>query len=218
MKEKEDMKDIKNEKKKVKDSEVIDIEKLKEELKDDILKEIKNNKLLDEDIKKEEDKKKDEAKEDGEKNLEEKAKEKIEKLMDTVDETNSFDKKDISSNKGMALLSYLGPLCLIPFLLEKKSKFSEYHAKQGVNLFVIEIFFCLISYFLTSLIKIPNVCTLIGNTTITYDCGSVTPWFISLPLSFCKLFFSLISLVGIIYVFQGKAKELPLFGKIKIIK
>lgn len=204
---------MKEEKKKTK-KEKIDIQKLKEELKEEIKKEMEEEKNV-KDVKEE---RQEEKEENYGKKIENKAKDAVEKIMDTADETESFDKKDINSNKGMALLAYLGPLCLIPFLLEKKSKFSEYHAKQGVNLFIIEIFFAMIAYFLTNLVRIPNVCTLIGSTTITYDCGSITPWFISIPISFCRLFLALISLVGIIYVFQGKAKELPIFGKFKIVK
>ncbi len=41
-------------------------------------------------------------------------------FMDVKDETNNFDKKDIESGKGMAVLSYIGILSLIPYLTEKK--------------------------------------------------------------------------------------------------
>lgn len=238
-------------------NEEVDIEKLKETLKEEIKKELEEEKensrkekindakeKIDEkvlEVKKDFDVKKEEIKKDIEdkekeikasteekkeefknktddyaKKFEEKAYDTAKKIMDTKDETDSFDKEDISLNKGMAVLSYLGPLALIPFLMEKKSKFSLYHAKQGVNLFIIEILFGLVSYFLTSIIKIPKVCTFIDN--VTYDCGSFTPWFITLPISLCELVIGLISLVGIIYVCQGRAKELPLVGKIKFIK
>ena len=229
---------VKKTPKKVSDEEV-DIEKLKETLKEEIKKELEEEKekskkeKIDEKVletkKDVEDKEKEikataEEKKDEFKNktdnyakkFEEKAHDTAKKIMDTKDETDNFDKEDINLNKGMALLSYLGPLALIPFLIEKKSKFCSYHAKQGVNLFIIEILFGLVSYFLTSNIKIPKVCTFIDN--VTYDCGSFTPWFVTLPISLCELIIGLISLVGIIYVCQGRAKELPLVGKIKLIK
>ena len=240
-----EMQEVKKAPKKVSNEEV-DIDKLKETLKEEIKKELEeekensrkekindakekiNEKVLE--VKKEIDEKEKEIKESTEekkeefknktddyaKKFEEKAYDTAKKIMDTKEETDSFDKEDISLNKGMALLSYLGPLALIPFLIEKKSKFCSYHSKQGVNLFIIEILFGLVSYFLTSNIKIPRVCTFIDN--VTYECGSFTPWFVTLPISLCELIIGLISLVGIIYVCQGRAKELPLVGKIKLIK
>ena len=60
-------------------------------------------------------------------------------LNDVKDDSKSFNKKDIDSGKGMAILSYIGILALIPFLAEKKNKFVIYHAKQGMNLFICEI-------------------------------------------------------------------------------
>jgi uncharacterized membrane protein len=39
----------------------------------------------------------------------------------------------------MAILSYLGILCLIPFLVFKDNDFVQYHAKQGLTLFIAEI-------------------------------------------------------------------------------
>ena len=47
--------------------------------------------------------------------------------------------KDVEENKTVAALSYLWVLCLVPLLTKKKSKFAQFHAKQGLVLFVIEI-------------------------------------------------------------------------------
>ncbi|MEA1962624.1 MAG: DUF4870 domain-containing protein [Patescibacteria group bacterium] len=47
--------------------------------------------------------------------------------------------KDIEENKAVAALSYVWVLCLVPLLTKKKSKFAQFHAKQGLVLFIIEI-------------------------------------------------------------------------------
>ena len=44
------------------------------------------------------------------------AKKEEKSFMDVKDETKNFDKKDIESGKGMAIISYLGFLSLIPYL------------------------------------------------------------------------------------------------------
>ncbi|MBU1167429.1 hypothetical protein KKC60_03415 [Patescibacteria group bacterium] len=49
------------------------------------------------------------------------------------------DPKDIEDNKGITFLSYIGILCLIPLLSKKDSAFAQYHAKQGVVLFGLEV-------------------------------------------------------------------------------
>lgn len=47
--------------------------------------------------------------------------------------------KDIEANKTLAALSYAWILCLVPLLGRRDSKFAQFHAKQGLVLFIIEI-------------------------------------------------------------------------------
>ncbi|MDP2812464.1 MAG: hypothetical protein Q8O32_02105 [bacterium] len=56
-----------------------------------------------------------------------------------MEEKNMSDTKDIEENKLLAALGYIWVLCFIPLLLKRKSKFSQFHAKQGLVLFIIEI-------------------------------------------------------------------------------
>lgn len=51
----------------------------------------------------------------------------------------TFEKKDIDENKGVAALSYIGILCLVPLLAKKDSKYCQANAKQGLALFLLEI-------------------------------------------------------------------------------
>ncbi|MDD4271628.1 MAG: hypothetical protein PHF50_02390 [Patescibacteria group bacterium] len=44
---------------------------------------------------------------------------------------------DIEKNKTVAALSYVWILFLIPLLGKKRSKFSQFHAKQGLILFLL---------------------------------------------------------------------------------
>jgi uncharacterized membrane protein len=47
--------------------------------------------------------------------------------------------KDVEENKVMAALSYAWILCLVPLLGKKDSKYAQFHAKQGLVLFIIEL-------------------------------------------------------------------------------
>lgn len=51
----------------------------------------------------------------------------------------AFTADDISNNKFMAALSYVGILVLIPVFLARKSPFAQEHAKQGLILLAVWI-------------------------------------------------------------------------------
>ena len=122
----------------------------------------------------------------------------------------NVDKKEAESGKAMGVISYIGILSLIPYFGEKNNKFVVFHAKQGLNLFIIEFIYNIISLVLTSTIKTKQI--------ILGSAYSVTPAWLNMILSLCSLFFFILSIIGIVYAFQGKAKELPIVNKIKIIK
>lgn len=54
-----------------------------------------------------------------------------------TNQAENGDDKDIEENKFIAALSYLGILVLVPLLVKKDSKFSQFHAKQGLILLII---------------------------------------------------------------------------------
>ena len=47
--------------------------------------------------------------------------------------------KDVEDNKIFAVLGYIGILFLIPLLAKKDSPFAQFHAKQGMILFIAGI-------------------------------------------------------------------------------
>jgi fumarate reductase subunit D len=51
----------------------------------------------------------------------------------------SANAKDAAENKYTAALSYVWILFLIPLLTKKDSKFCQFHAKQGLILFIISL-------------------------------------------------------------------------------
>ncbi|MDO9399399.1 MAG: hypothetical protein Q7T79_01790 [bacterium] len=68
------------------------------------------------------------------------------KVSDKKIETKEQPKKsendnlaDITKNKNIAAISYIWILCLVPLLGNRNSKFAQFHAKQGLVLFIIEI-------------------------------------------------------------------------------
>ena len=66
---------------------------------------------------------------------------------------------DIEKNKTVAVLSYVWILFLIPLLGKKHSKFCQFHAKQGLILFILSFFswFPVIGWLLFLVIVIVSV-------------------------------------------------------------
>ena len=55
--------------------------------------------------------------------------------------------KDIEENKVIAALSYAWILFLVPLLGKRKSKFAQFHAKQGLVVFILELIGSLLIWF-----------------------------------------------------------------------
>lgn len=107
------------------------------------------------------------------------------------DKTSQFTAEDINANKAMAILAYLGILCLIPIFAAKDSKYARFHANQGLVLFIamIALYIVGIIPILGTLIKI------IGLLAV-----------------------AVLAIMGIIAAAKGEAKTLPLIGKFVILK
>jgi len=57
-----------------------------------------------------------------------------------------FSEEEIREGAAMAAISYVSFLWLIAFILKKDNKFTHYHARQGLVIFILEI---LCFFFLT---------------------------------------------------------------------
>lgn len=151
---------------------------------------------------------------DEKENFKDKVKDKVDSIMDTTDSTNEFDENDIEDNMFLAMLSYIGIFAFIPYFIKTDSKFVKYHAIRGINLLILEGIYTLLDSLL-SMIKISKVVIDYGSLVGT---KMVTPLWISLPMAIVGGILTVLSIIGIVNVCKGKAKELPLIGKIKIIK
>ena len=89
-------------------------------------------------------------------------------------------------NKAIAAIGYLGILFLVPLLAKKDSPFAQYHAKQGMVLFILGI---IISFVMI----IPFIGWLIG----------VLGWLLTVVLF----------IMGLVNALGGKMKPLPIIGE-----
>ena len=103
-----------------------------------------------------------------------------------------------STEKGLGVLSYFGPLFIIT-LISGNSSFTKFHANQGLVLFIIEAI-------------VGAVCGILG----------IIPFVGAILSGIIGGVFGLVSfaamLYGIITAAQGEMKPIPVIGSITIIK
>ena len=120
------------------------------------------------------------------------------------------------NTKTMSVLAYI--IFFIPLLTgdHKKSPVVRFHTNQGTVLALCAIGYGILFNILTSVIKISAPCV----SALGYSFGTckVTPWWVTTPLSIISLGFVVLMILGIINAAGGKQKELPVIGKITIIK
>lgn len=82
-----------------------------------------------------------------------------------------------------------------------------------MTLLIVDIAYSVLS-FLLMLIKVPHTQYVMG-IPITY---SATPWYISAVVFLLSLPILALAVLGIVNAVRGKAKELPIIGKLNWIK
>lgn len=111
-----------------------------------------------------------------------------------------MDSTDVNANKVVSILGYLGILFLIPLLVAKDSPFAKFHANQGLLAFLVALGLNTASGL---------ICTVLGLIHLGSLAALVAPLIGLVTLAFTVL--------GIINVAQGKAKELPLIGQFHLL-
>ncbi|PWB38907.1 MAG: hypothetical protein C3F02_01430 [Parcubacteria group bacterium] len=81
--------------------------------------------------------------------------------MEEVKTNMPPDKRDVEENKLISALAYISIICLVPLFLKRESKFAQFHAKQGLILFIIELF-AFIPFFGTILFIIAVILAILG--------------------------------------------------------
>ena len=127
----------------------------------------------------------------------------INEMKNTADETGNMDAEDVKNNKVFAIFAYIGWLVLIPILAAPNSKFARFHANQGLVLAIISTGWAIADAILVALFSF-----------LFYPVGVI----IGAVMGIAAIAFVALMIIGIVNVAENKAKELPIIGKIKILK
>lgn len=131
------------------------------------------------------------------------AQEAFQKFNSTQDTTSQYSEEEIKEGKTMGILAYIGILVLIPIFAAKDNRFVRYHANQGLVLFLAELIYMVIQRVLVRV-----------SFLLFWRLGLLMTGVLNL----LWLGFIAFLVIGIVNVCDGKAKELPVIGKIKLIK
>lgn len=96
--------------------------------------------------------------------------------------------------KVAGILSYIGPLFLVPLIVVKDDADVKFHVNQGLVLFLFEVILSIVGAVLAVIPIIGGLAGLLG----------------LIPLA--------LIIIGIVNVYNDETKELPVIGRISILK
>lgn len=107
-----------------------------------------------------------------------------------TDQSQKPEKADVEKTKVVAAIGYISILCFIPLLLERDSKYAQFHAKQGIVLLVVEVAIFLLSGVLAFI--------------------PVLGWLVLMILNISVV---VLAIMGIIKALDGELWEMPVLGQ-----
>lgn len=131
-------------------------------------------------------------------------------FFNTTDESTLHDQEDVAQNKVLALVSYLHYFFFIPMIIKPQSRYLRFHGNQGLTLFICSIALAIVHVILCAVFRlfafagpagaVASIFLICLFSVIIY--GSILLW----------------TILGIYNAVTGKAKELPLIGRFRLLK
>lgn len=124
-------------------------------------------------------------------------------LFNTPVEQEPIDMQDIKSNNVVSLIAYIGILFWVPLVAASRSKFARFHANQGLVLCLVTLVLSVVSEILYGILELIPVV------------GDILTILLSIAVYVAQIGWMAI---GIYNCIKGRPNELPLIGKLRIIK
>lgn len=110
--------------------------------------------------------------------------------------------KQEQPKKSMAVLAYLSWLIFIPLLMAREDDFVRFHLNQALSLLLVKMLLMVISSRLDGMVNtLPMLAARLGGLVAVVN-----------------LIRFIFVVMGLIYALQGRKKELPLIGRIRMLK
>ena len=143
----------------------------------------------------------------------------IHMFMNTKDHTYEFDKDDIAKNQKNALIACFGLTFWFPFTLRDYSRYARFYGNQGL-LTLITMIPSIIFYSLIMGVVVCNACTasVYNNGVEAFKYLTFGGWIAAI------VFFAICFAIPIFIIYcsftsikQGKAKDIPFIGRLRLI-
>ncbi|MCH5299199.1 MAG: zinc-ribbon domain-containing protein [Ruminococcus sp.] len=121
---------------------------------------------------------------------------------------------DVQQNKGIAWLSYVGILLIIPLFVKKTSEYCKFHVKQGAILFCTELAYTIATRIILAIIRGIYIAT---PSYALYSVMAVIYSVLNTVVGLGSLLLAVLAIIGIVNAAKGEKKELPIIGKITIL-
>lgn len=117
-----------------------------------------------------------------------------------------YDPRDIENTKVVCAISYIGILFFVPLLAYPNSRFAKFHANQALVVLIFSIIIQVVCAFGTgiwwAIPFLPNYVENLGRWIF-----DLVEWALPLAAGIC----------GFVNALNGKAKEIPIIGRINLI-
>ena len=138
--------------------------------------------------------------------------------MDT--QTNVYvDPQDAEKNKLFGMLAYIPFLFLVPLFAAPDSKFSKFHANQGLLLTIVSVVLWIVQWILNAIIRAifyrdPQT---LEDWVNYVNRASSTPFLIIFVSLVVWAIVTILAIIGIVSANKGECKPLPVIGKFNLI-
>lgn len=141
-------------------------------------------------------------------------------VLNTPDYTAQYDPADVASSKGITIACYFWILFWLPLAVNGNSRYGRFHANQALLMLIASAALGAVSGILQGLCHLifRSEVTIWGIGTGVYETngfGLFLAGFFGFVLALPSL---ALLILGIINAVNGRAKELPIIGKFRIIK
>ena len=114
---------------------------------------------------------------------------------------------ELTVDRGMGILAYLGIFVLFPIFAERNSKFARFHANQGLVILLCEVGYWIIQFLLTWLAGL-----------ISWRLAAVVGTIMGIISFLLGIVLLVFMIMGIVSALKRQTKPLPFIGKIKLLK
>lgn len=126
------------------------------------------------------------------------------------------DPQDAEKNRLQGIIAYIPFLFVVPLLVAPQSKFSKFHANQGLLLSIVSVaLWIIIQKIINGIIvrtvyssSLTNIFSVATRGSFVATLVSIVVWGI----------ISILALIGVIGANKGECKPLPIIGKYKLLK